>query len=310
MHICYYLDHTSFDALQLASLSAEIKKNKPDLLKNALLICTCHRIEAYFPFNPKEDPIMTLLGHKGRIIRGKEKLHSRLTGICCGLQSKILGEKFIYHQVEQAVELLQDDHPMKAFGDSVLAEAKRVRKKYDFFAAEDYEGISLGLINKLADHSKLKTLIVIGAGMLARQVAFYAGDNHFNRVVMVSRVAKKFRKKNRNTVYPFHVCSMNTLPENLCDSPFHCFIATTNISQEYQTLLLGITGQQNCKSIIDMSSLPAFQPERVCEKLYITMYDDQYLHEVDRSNSTLLPIKHLVETEISRSVLNSFQGGV
>lgn len=298
-HVCYFLDHSFFDSKKLACLSFEIKKNRNDLFENALLLCTCHRIEAYFPFNIPEDPIKTLLGHDANFFTGKEKAYTRLTEISCGLQSVILGEKFIYYQVEQAVNALPDNHPMKTFGKSVLKNSKRIREKHNFFATEDYEGISLSLINKLVNPSEIKTLVVIGAGMLSQQVALYAEANHYSRVVMITRVAKKFRKKTRGKPYSFLICSMHTLPDDLFDAPFHCFIATTDISEEYQARLFDIIIRKNCKAVIDMSSMPAFKSDALSGKLYITMYDNFYLREVSISNSNLFPVKHLVKKEIS-----------
>ncbi len=307
MYACYYLDHTFVDPKKLAFISSEIKRNCCNHFKDALLVTTCHRVEAYYPFPISEDPIEKALGIKARCIRGKDALENRLMKISCGVQSVILGEKFIYYQVAQAVNALPDDHTMKRFGNNVLKNAKQVRENHNFYAVDDYEGISLSLINKWVDGTQFKTLIVVGAGMLSLQVAQYASRNNYTNVVMISRVAKKFRKKNRENPYPFQVCSLNTLPEDLYDNPFHCFIATTNICETYQTRLLDIVSQNNCKSVIDMSSIPAFQSETVTNKLHITMYDDPYLKEVTRSNQKLMPVKELVKNDIQNTTLGDAQ---
>ncbi|CCK79047.1 hypothetical protein [Desulfobacula toluolica] len=306
-YVCYYLDHTFVDPKKLALLSSRIKQNSLDHFKDALLVCTCHRIEVYFSCPPQKDPIEAVLGIKARRIKKKFELENRLIKICCGVKSIILGEKFIYHQVSQAVNSLPSGHIMQQFGNTVLKKARQIRENRNFYAADDYEGLSLSLINKWADCKQDNTLVVVGAGMLSLQVAMYASANNYENVVMVSRVAKKFRKKNRENPYPFRICSLYTLPETIFDNPFHCFIATTNIDDTYQTRLFDIITRDSCKSVIDMSSIPAFQPETVCGKSYITMYDDPYLNEVTRSNQKLLPVKKIVETDIKNRTSGAAQ---
>lgn len=227
-------------------------------------------------------------------------MKNRLMRIACGVHSVILGEKFIYRQVAQAVEALPAGHAMAPFGRNVLEKAVKIREQHNFYAADDYEGLSLSLIDKWVDGADAGSLIVVGAGMLSLQVARHAAANNYTDVVMISRVAKKVRKKNRENPYPFKVCSLNTLPGEIYDSPFHCFIATTNICTDYRTRLLDIVGRPCCRSVIDMSSIPAFQPEAVSGKRYITMYDDPYLDEVTRSNEKLLPLKQIVENDIQK----------
>lgn len=285
--VCYFVDHTFVDPRKLAVLSAEVKKKRGDFFKEALLVCTCHRIEAYFPFGVQADPIEAALGIKAQIIGGEELLANRLLAIACGLESVILGEKFIYHQVAQAVNELPDGHAMKQFGSRILTLAGRIRKECNFYAADDYEGISFSLMDTRAKRSDADTLVVVGAGMLARRVAHYAGSLNYADIVMISRVAKKVRKKHRDNPCPFRVCSMNTLPKPLMEHPFDCFIGTTNISDAYRVQLLKIVTRDQCKSVIDMSSIPAFHPETVPCRVYITMYDRSYLDEVARSNKKI-----------------------
>lgn len=295
---CYYLDHTFINARKLAVLSSEMKQAFHPLFHDALLVCTCHRVEAYFPYLPDPDPIEAVLGIRSRCITGETQLRIRLTGICCGVESMILGEKFIFHQVAQAVNELPKDHAMKSFGETVLEQSGQIRRRHGFYADGDYEDITISLIDKLADAPSFTTLVVVGAGMLSQQVARHAGENCCENVIMVTRVAKKFRKKNRDTVYPYQVCSLNTLPGDLYDTPYHCFIATTNIHKDYQARLFDMIGRQNCRSVIDMSSIPAFQSAGLPGKSYITMYDAPYLEEVDRSNAKIEKKKKLVESEI------------
>jgi hypothetical protein len=177
---------------------------------------------------------------------------------------------------------------MHLLGCSALDISQKLRKKHNFYANADYEEIALNLLSMKSSKQSVSTLIIIGGGQLAQAIANNAKPSNYKKVIVITRNAKKLRKSFLDHS-AIDIYSMHTLPFNLLTLPFHCFIATNNLNNEYHTLLLSIINHANCQAIVDMSSVPMFSNYVSKDRCYITMYDKSYFEVIETTNCLLRP---------------------
>ncbi len=281
---CYFLEHSFVNSRTLAELSYQVKNKFLPEYSDVVLLATCQRIELYCKTLNK-DPILDIFGFRGQCINGYLDVYHRLVQIGCGLRSQILGEKFIYTQLKNTIDSVPKDHPIHSIGFSALDLSQKLRKKHSFYASADYEEITFNLLNTQASKQSNSVLLVIGGGHLAQAIAKRALSN-YSRVVIITREAKRLRKVFLNEPL-MEIYSINTLQSSLLALPFHCFIATTNLNDEYHTSLLKIINHSNCQAIVDMSSVPMFSEYISKKNCYTTMYDNSYLEIIETTNLLL-----------------------
>ncbi|MBY0500638.1 MAG: hypothetical protein K2P93_01380 [Alphaproteobacteria bacterium] len=288
---CYFMDHTFIDAYQMAKLSAKVEENRGDFhnfLQSAMLLRTCHRVEFYFNENTQTNPFKEVLGYDSYNTHKDGSAFLRLVEIACGVQSKIIGEKYIFEQVKKSADELDKDHPFKKDALEALSIARELREKNSFYAPIDYEQIvSRQLSSYLKDISSSHKLLVVGSGMLAKSIISHALQEGKIEILMVSRVAKKIKKKADYKNSKLNICSVFNIPDHFISTNFHCFLATTNINEVYKEKLLSYLNRKECLSIVDMSSLPAFNESDIKGKDYITMYHETFRKYVDENNDLI-----------------------
>ena len=292
--ICHYIDHSEIDTFMMATLS---KKFKSELLKRVnlhecLILTTCHRIEIYSTNRCRLD-LPTFFNLSTKKINGVTDVLYRMVEIGCGLKSKILGERSIYFQLQNALFPLFDKNPFLFLGSKALNIANILRTKYNFFAINDYEQI---VINSFSNNNGMRrpdSLLIIGGGMLGKKIAESEIQNMYKQVVIVTRNPKKVKKSIANTVKAY---SYDMIPRKIFNSPYHSFIATDYCSEVYKKKIIGIFENNSNIKTIDLSAIPLRNKFDPMDDNYITMYSKTYMKEVKKNNELLMdkikPLSH------------------
>lgn len=282
---CYYIDRSVLSYPSLAKVAKEATKHL-EYIKSGenLVLITCQRIEIITNDWIDTESIFTTLGCDFHKLEGKDLVFSRLIEIACGLRSHILGERFIFNQLESAVKHLRTNSSVHQLVTAALRTALKLRNKFQFYAEKDYIGIALDLLTLNSKGKKADTLIIAGSGMLGRSVATAALGTRFRRVILYTRSIKRARKYLQ---VPVEICSYSQLTNGSVQDPFCCFIATDDPKDKYRNIILDLIRSPDNRTTVDFSSIPLFASPNNNDGNYITMYNSEYLIEVQKNNEQL-----------------------
>ncbi len=273
--LCYYIDHEVLSPFGIAQLKTSMKEEllNVDEQREAFL-STCHRLELYTDSVARQSAFTQAIGVQPHI---DQNVPQRLEDIASGRKSQLLGERAIYFQVENSFAKLPVENPYYHIGDTALSRAKAFREKHDFYAEYDYEDIVFNLL------PSMDTLIVVGSGMLGQMIAKASHERGTERTILVTRNPKKSKKRLISTRFQ-EIYSFGSLPADATQLPFTCLIATDQVNDDYRSKILALVNHEKNELTVNLSALPftdgIFKRDR-----YVTMYDDPYLDEVNRSNS-------------------------
>lgn len=215
------------------------------------VISTCHRVEV---IDTQLHPGFQIMGYESRTVSGNRAVCLRIARIASGVESVILGEPFVFDQVKHSFDDTDDPEILK-YANISLDIAQEARDTFDFYSHLDYSDIAINLLES-------DDIIVMGSGMLANTII-----DKLDEPMMISRRIDK------------NALTLTDLPED----EFQCIIATTG-SSKYRRKAERQLNKSNCSLVVDLSSVPFIKNP---EFRYITMYDDIFENEINRTNNKL-----------------------
>ena len=294
-YCCFYVDHTFFEAEKIGELYLNHLKSFSNQTQNTcVLLSTCQRIEIYTQGNAN---FLAYLDLPFKKISGLQPVTNRLTAIVAGIYSQILGEKQIVEQVRIIEGYLDNANPFKKIFAQALEQGLAFRKKHKFKSELGYGDVAIQLMNiKHPIKDNKKELVIIGSGMLAKSML---DTNHlfdfYDKIYFVTRAYKSLKKilKHLSNV---NVCNIGNL-ENKFSNQYHCVVATTDLTIDYQERLSSIFNASNCLAVFDYSAVPLFAFNNQVDTYLIT-YKADYLNFVNLINNRLVEVSEKIKNEI------------
>jgi glutamyl-tRNA reductase len=275
---CYYTDHhCCSNELELAKLSLE-HKNKPFNPKLGMALLTCHRVE-YYPSEELSSVNLKELPSSHRYISDSLEAKRRLLRIATGLESKILGEKAIYFQVEGAINSFLSAFPKKNGFTAILAYAKSIRENFNFYAPAHG-----GLIYDYISQGESDIAILIGAGMLNQSIVRSNSRNKkYSKILLVTRDTKRAKKRLRGYLEGVEILKPDMLRDCNLSQKFDLIIATDNIESSYEMQIKNLETSKLCNYVVDISSCPLTSLNSSSE-MYYSLYTRNTEILVKKSN--------------------------
>jgi glutamyl-tRNA reductase len=155
-------------------------------LDSFLALSTCNRTEIYFISSNKDKTLTDLYKFFSSFIGAEEKLVKEYSFIlngqevvnhyfrlACGLESLVIGEKQILSQIKSAYTTAQEEHilgnTLERMTQYALKSAKEVHKLTNLSTnSPSISSAAVDLANKIAGPLKTKSVMVLGAGKMAK----------------------------------------------------------------------------------------------------------------------------------------------
>lgn len=277
---------SAYDALQN-------RPHCPDLDQQYRIIRTCQRVEVYSLVEKNPLAYLEIPFSK---ITGPLNVASRLAAIASGSQSQLLGETNITRQVAARLDVGHVPHidDLVRLGIEV---GDLIRRKHSLYARCTYSDLALQL---LQSHSRdgAGGLVIVGSGMLARELLASQILSSYEHVIMLTRNVKRLRRKIQDNT-KIEVLNHNEAASRISSiSLFHLIVATNNIDHDYMTSIQTIAKHENCVGSFDLGALPMLDSKQSsCSNTY-NLYSDCYLSIVAEENSSLLAAADAVEEEL------------
>lgn len=156
---------------------------------NAVIIVhTCHRVEMYVALDDFGQGDLPELPPGGRRLEDAAAAR-HLISVACGLNSAVLGEDQILHQVRETFVLRHVEHALNPVLDRLFQVALTAgRRAHEWFggAKRSLGDAALEEIQKRSGSLKDQPILVVGAGSMGKLSAM-AATRHEARVVVTSR---------------------------------------------------------------------------------------------------------------------------
>jgi len=160
--------------------------------ESVVIVHTCHRVELYVALEAFGDRELPKLPPRG--LRLEDAAAARhLIRVTCGLESAVLGEDQVLHQVRQTYAARRDAQPM----DPVLGRLFQValnagRRAHGWFegSKRSLGDAALDEIERRAGTLTNQPILIVGAGSMGRLTA-QAADRRGARVIVTSRTAER-----------------------------------------------------------------------------------------------------------------------
>jgi len=285
-----YVDHQMTSPLEMAHHSAKIKPLATDLAKSGiLLVATCLRVEAYGEesrLRSLDKAVFSDFSYKS--VAGTVAIAQRLAEIASGAHSQILGENYISEQLTKATEFLDPTLPIRQIARLAIDVGRASRERQRFIASFNYDQIVRDIITDRFQYGEAPDCFyMIGAGMLGREFLRSGVGEKFRSTVVITRNPKNLRKRLRSftdrKVSFIRPAELGSVPEPRSI----VIIATTDVNDDYKTILQDALLRLGPRTIVDLSSLPVLS-ETVASKLsYVSMYDREFLHFINKNNEHL-----------------------
>lgn len=218
--LCFGISHKTAD-LSIRERYALTTSKKKELIleliefsiaKEAVVLSTCNRTEIY-AISYNVENFIDFVSKKLKIIDEDiryfylfkdEQTIRHLFRVSCGLESQILGENEILHQVKEAYFFAKECNATGYYLNTIFQKAVRVAKKVKTQTNISKGNISFGsitlsLIEKFLNNLENKIVAIIGTGNVAELVSRYLFDKkmeilfvsnkHYDKAV---QLAKKF----------------------------------------------------------------------------------------------------------------------
>lgn len=291
-----FIDHSMVQAERLAQLAHE---KKPWQTKCAdaglLLIVTCLRLEIYGDANVIPRYADQLFGSEFSTIDDQVEIAERIAGIAAGLYSHVLGEAYIFEQVQTAVHRVPLHHEIRMVADRALDVAKVVRRNNGFVSKLSYDDIAFKL---LLDQKEFEvgrcSLFVIGGGMLGQSILKHAATEAFSHIYGVSRNPKTLRRRLKHLGEEMPMVlraeDCRDIEGNYC-----CILATTDVDAVYASEIANVVSASRCVKAVDLSSIPVLLDRKAN---YIDLYSPSFLACVSENNAAMMHMSEPVRLEI------------
>ncbi|MBY2967519.1 hypothetical protein E0H64_14500 [Rhizobium leguminosarum bv. viciae] len=300
-----YVDHQMTSPLAMAQHSAKVKPIAGELAqKGVLLVTTCLRVEVYCKESALGDINSTIFsGFACGRIQGAVPIAQRLAEIAAGAHSQILGENYVSDQLEKASELLDPSLPIFQIVRFAIEVGRNARARHGFIAPFNYDQIVRDIVaDVFKDGAPPDRLLMIGAGMLGRDLIRSGVGERFRSTAIVTRNPKKLRKRLR-TLTDVEVALIRPAEIGHAREPRSiALIATTDVNDEYAAILRNALLCLQPRAVIDLSSIPVLSSSAVGKLNYVTMYDEVFLKFIEKNNRQLAAKVPLVCSEIAATI--------
>jgi len=159
---------------------------------SVILVHTCHRVELYVAPGAFRDLELPQLPPGG--LRLEDAAAARhLISVACGLQSAVLGEDQVLHQVRQTLALRQAGGPLDPVLDRLFQVALNAgRRAHGWFAGSrrSLGDVALDEIEHVAGSLEDQPILIVGAGSMSRLTA-QAATRRGARVTITNRTAER-----------------------------------------------------------------------------------------------------------------------
>ena len=141
-----------------------------------IVVRTCHRVEAYLGPGALSDRPLPEAPPGTDVLRDADAAH-HLISVACGLDSVVLGEDQILHQLRRTLAERHAERPLQPVLDRLFQVALRAgRRARTWFSGppRSLADVALNRIEREAGPLALRTILVVGAGRMGRLAAFAA----------------------------------------------------------------------------------------------------------------------------------------
>ncbi len=164
-----------------------------------ILVHTCHRVELYVALGAFGDGDLPQLPPGG--LRLEDAAAARhLISVACGLQSAVLGEDQVLHQVRETLALRHAERPLDPVLDRLFQFAlKAGHRAHGWFAGSrrSLGDVALDEIERVAGSLVDQPILIVGAGSMSRLTA-QAAARRGARVTITNRTAERALDLARN----------------------------------------------------------------------------------------------------------------
>jgi glutamyl-tRNA reductase len=157
-----------------------------------IIVHTCHRVEMYVALDAFGKGELPELPPGGRRLEDAAAAR-HLISVACGLQSAVLGEDQILHQVRETFALRHAERALNPVLDRLFQVALTAgRRSHEWFggAKRSLGDAALNEIEQRAGALKDQAILVVGAGSMGRLTA-QAAVRHEAQVTVTSRTAER-----------------------------------------------------------------------------------------------------------------------
>jgi glutamyl-tRNA reductase len=272
---CSYIDATTHP---LSELGHEFQQSvsMPDSGSLAeVILRTCHRLERYWA--PQDGFGFESTSPHGPVITGHGPVSARLAQIAAGTRSLIIGERFVFQQVEAAFLNLPPDHLLLNAAAEALATAAEARRLFQLHADLDYSGLARMMLDGATSPTP-SAVVVVGGGMLARAIAEELAASR--AVVMVTRSPKRLRRHLADSGVRAAVSRVSGLEPELVGRTYDVVLATSGLEGDYRQRIVEISEAGRCRTVIDLCSAQTMDDRSA----YLHLHHPTVLAAIEESN--------------------------
>jgi len=282
---CTYVDSTVRDVRWIGSAYERLADVGQDVqTSDGFLLRTCERVELYSELGGADLRPVHPLGDVAAVLDEPLAVCRRLVEIAAGVSSRLLGERFIAGQVERAGLVLPTAHPLRQLVAEAVQLARRVRHEHGFVTLVDYPDLVERLLHR-AGSASAKSLVVVGSGVLARSVMTHRIARRYQRVLPVTRSAKRLRKRLPNAGADVWVCSPGSVWDELGGADWDVVVATTNLVKPYRTQIMDLVVHERCRVAVDVSCVPLWTEP--LDGRYHNLYGSMFSALIAEQNSVM-----------------------
>ena len=157
-----------------------------------IIVHTCHRVEMYVALDGFGKSELPELPSGGLRLEDAEAAR-HLISVACGLQSAVLGEDQVLHQVRETYVLRHSERPLNPVLDRLFQVALTAgRRAHEWFggAKRSLGDAALDEIEQRAGTLKDQAILIVGAGSMGRLTA-QAAVRRGAQVIVTSRTAER-----------------------------------------------------------------------------------------------------------------------
>jgi glutamyl-tRNA reductase len=157
-----------------------------------IIVHTCHRVELYIALSAFGDGVLPQLPTGGRRLEDAAAV-THLISVTCGLQSAVLGEDQVLHQVRETYALRRAEQPLNPVLERLFQVALNAgRHAHEWFGGSKRSlgDAALDKIEERAGTLEGQPILVVGAGSMGRLTA-QAATRRGAQVIITSRTAER-----------------------------------------------------------------------------------------------------------------------
>ncbi|WP_084673767.1 hypothetical protein [Methylobacterium sp. WSM2598] len=297
----HYADHRMTSPTEIARYSERIKKMAEDFAKDEiLLVATCSRVEFYGEESALRNiPVEVFAGFPFDRIEGAAAIGRRLAEIVSGAQSRILGERNIIQQLENAYKRGDQNLPIFQIARWGVDIGLAARERHQFNASFTYDQfVRAVMADRYKNGETRGHLYLIGASDLCVDLIGSGVGEHFPSTRAVTRNPKEARKRFRRWADK-KVDVMHLREFGHAREPWSLAVITTSdLNDQHKTdLQKGLLQLEPC-TVVDLMANPEISDALAGKLNCVSMYGEEFHRSIEHNNEQLAPKRLLVCSEI------------